>query len=485
MNLNRNRKIARLPDCLGQDGRWLVEDRPAVGAEPPARAGKRCAASCDHARSNSSDRRWGVAATPVRARPQALKLDFIPCRHTTQSTTTNGHSITFSQAIAMSATLACCCGRGRPISGAFLSRRRSADVRCQTVSNRVKPLFPKPSSEFVEIRAIRVKAFASSDFGFRISDFKSVSPVVKNFLQISEISVSQPLYIMTHTGKIGRLPKSLRDQLGHRLEDGLAGPEILAWLNQLPEVQQILDDHFDGRPITEQNLSDWRQAGHLEWIRREEARQAIVGLAEQADDVNDLVGGRHLVDEFALVVVAEIHRLSRLLLSDEVDLEKRWKRLREINRELGQLRKQDHEASKLRLAEERCALDVLKEQKNELRARQFGVDAALRQRIQVKIQANQAAWDEQMASLQRRLDAALVRRPAPVSEPAGEPEPELAPTPDCDTDPDSDSAPEIPPAEQEAEQEETKLPPPSSSGNRAKKSTQSPRIQVNRGKSRL
>jgi hypothetical protein len=287
---------------------------------------------------------------------------------------------------------------------------------------------------------------------------------------------------MTHTGKIGRLPTTLRDQLGHRLEDGLPGTEILAWLNQLPEVQEILDDHFDGRPITEQNLSDWRQAGHLEWIRREEARQAIVGLAEQADDVNDLVGGRHLVDEFALVVVAEIHRLSRLLLSDEVDLEKRWQRLREINRELGQLRKQDHEASKLRLAEERCALDVLKEQKNELRARQFGVDAALRQRIQVEIQANQAAWDKQMASLQRRLDAALAHRPAPVSEAACEPEPELAATPDSDSD--SNSAPEIPPLEPESEPEETQLPPPPPADQRAKQPRKSPGIRVNRGKSR-
>jgi len=288
---------------------------------------------------------------------------------------------------------------------------------------------------------------------------------------------------MTHTGKIGRLPTTLRDQLGHRLEDGLTATEILDWLNQLPEVQQILDDHFDGRPITEQNLSDWRQAGHLEWIRREEARQAIVGLADQVDDVHDLVGDRHLVDSFALVVVAEIHRLSRLLLSDEVDLEKRWQRLREINRELAQLRKQDHEASKLRLAEDRCAMEVLREQQKELRARLPWSNTALRQRIQVEIQANQAAWDKQMASLQRRLDAALAHRPAPVSEAACEPEPELAATPDSDSD--SNSAPEIPPLEPESEPEETQLPPPPPAGQRAKQSRKSPEIRVNRGKSCL
>jgi hypothetical protein len=284
---------------------------------------------------------------------------------------------------------------------------------------------------------------------------------------------------MTHTGKIGRLPTTLRNQLGHRLEDGLAGTEILAWLNQLPEVQQILDDHFDGRPITEQNLSDWRQAGHLEWVQREEARQAIVGLAEQADDVNELVGCRHLVDEFALVVVAAIHRLSRLLLSDEVNLEKRWQRLREINRELAQLRKQDHEATKLRLAEERCAVEMLKEKQKELRSRLLGADEALQQRIRAEIRANQAAWDAQMAALQRRLDAALARRPAPVSAPAAEPE--LAPTPDSDSE--SDSTPEIPPADPESAQEETQYTPRPAARKSTIMSKQSTPIVVNRGKS--
>jgi hypothetical protein len=40
-----------------------------------------------------------------------------------------------------------------------------------------------------------------------------------------------------HTGKIGWLPKNIRDQLGLRLEDGQAGSEIVPWLNALPEAQ--------------------------------------------------------------------------------------------------------------------------------------------------------------------------------------------------------------------------------------------------------
>ena len=280
---------------------------------------------------------------------------------------------------------------------------------------------------------------------------------------------------MTHTGKIGRLPQNLRDQIGHRLEDGLTGLEILDWLNPLPEVQQILDDHFDGRPITEQNLSDWRQAGHLDWLRREEARQAIANLAEQADDVHDLVGARHLADDFALVLVAEIHRLSRLLLSDEGDLETRWKRLREINRELAQLRKQDHAAAKLRLEEERRTWEILRERKQMLAYRLLGADALLRQRLKAEMKEVEAALEEQMAVVRRRMAAARRGQSAPVSEPAYEPEPEL------------DSEPEIEPEiEPETEPEETQFtPPPPPAPKMGKNTNPSRRIAVNRGKSCL
>ena len=61
----------------------------------------------------------------------------------------------------------------------------------------------------------------------------------------------------THTGKIGRLSKDRRHQLALRIEDGLLGSDIVHWLNQQPDVQQVLNQYFHGHPITEQNLSAW------------------------------------------------------------------------------------------------------------------------------------------------------------------------------------------------------------------------------------
>jgi hypothetical protein len=56
----------------------------------------------------------------------------------------------------------------------------------------------------------------------------------------------------THVGKIGRLPKSVRHLLGRRIEDGEPGTEIVKWLNGLPGVLDVLQEQFDGHPITEQ-----------------------------------------------------------------------------------------------------------------------------------------------------------------------------------------------------------------------------------------
>jgi hypothetical protein len=90
---------------------------------------------------------------------------------------------------------------------------------------------------------------------------------------------------LTHQGKIGRLPKTLRDQVNRRLENGEKGRSIVAWLNSLPEVQAILAAHFEGKPVREQNLSEWRKRGYRQWLLRREAQAmaAEIGHLPAAD----------------------------------------------------------------------------------------------------------------------------------------------------------------------------------------------------------
>ena len=82
---------------------------------------------------------------------------------------------------------------------------------------------------------------------------------------------------MTRRGKIARLPKNIRDQVNQRLDDGERGAPIVAWLNSLPEVQAILARDFDGKAITEQNLSEWRKGGYRDW----QARCQLLEIAQR------------------------------------------------------------------------------------------------------------------------------------------------------------------------------------------------------------
>ena len=77
---------------------------------------------------------------------------------------------------------------------------------------------------------------------------------------------------MSRIGKIARLSQYLREQLNRRIEDGEPGRKLVEWLNSSASVRETLDIYFNGRPITEQNLSEWKQGGFKDWQRHQESR---------------------------------------------------------------------------------------------------------------------------------------------------------------------------------------------------------------------
>jgi hypothetical protein len=156
---------------------------------------------------------------------------------------------------------------------------------------------------------------------------------------------------MTRNGKIARLPYGIREELNRRLRDGQFGPAVLKWLNELPECKKVLADEFDGKPITKQNLSEWRRGGYEEWVRKEEPRLQVQRLMEKAGDLEKEAGGMAIADRLGTVLAAELAVAAEQL--DEIkDPKERWARLKDITRELYRLRREDHHARKLRMAEE-------------------------------------------------------------------------------------------------------------------------------------
>jgi len=203
---------------------------------------------------------------------------------------------------------------------------------------------------------------------------------------------------MTRNGKIARLPRRLRDELNTRLDDGEQAKDLIQWLNQLDEVQKILSGDFAGRPINEQNLSEWKQGGFLDWQRRQEARDGVRRLIEHSDDIEDAAEDENISDRLASILAAELAERARMLLQETTDPKQQWQYLRQALRQLHLLRKADQRAERARMDAARWEHEMARWQ----------LDREQREEEKKK-QEMSDAFDEVMAPLR-----AALKRPALV-----------------------------------------------------------------------
>jgi len=87
----------------------------------------------------------------------------------------------------------------------------------------------------------------------------------------------------TGNGKIANLPSNIRDELNYRINDGEQGIELVAWLNAKPEVVEVIHERFDGLPISEQNLSEWRKRGYKKWLVHHGMVDEVDALSENSE----------------------------------------------------------------------------------------------------------------------------------------------------------------------------------------------------------
>ncbi len=92
-------------------------------------------------------------------------------------------------------------------------------------------------------------------------------------------------------GKIGRMPKTVRDELNARLRDGESSATILPWLNAMPAVKAILKKRWRAEAVSDQNLSAWRNGGYKEWLQRQDELDQTKGLVEFSADLTRKTGG--------------------------------------------------------------------------------------------------------------------------------------------------------------------------------------------------
>jgi hypothetical protein len=156
----------------------------------------------------------------------------------------------------------------------------------------------------------------------------------------------------TGNGKIARLPRAVREELNRRLDDGEPADTLLPWLNERPEVQHVLAAQFGGRPVSPQNLSEWRQRGFRIWQRQRTACESAAALAERGQALGKTTR-QSLSDHLARVLAAELFQCLEALPEGDANPQARWQQLREIIHEARHLRRGDANARRLQIEAER------------------------------------------------------------------------------------------------------------------------------------
>ena len=169
---------------------------------------------------------------------------------------------------------------------------------------------------------------------------------------------------MTRNGKIARLPYAIRDLLNCRLRDGKQGVKLMKWLNGLPKVQEVLAEEFGGRPISEQNLSEWKQGGFEDWLRHQETRAWVRALADESADLEEIAGDFSVADWLSAPLAVALGRWVHEITVGAQNNPEQRKGLLAIARELAELRRSDHEEERLRIDRERWVAEQ-EEKKNE------------------------------------------------------------------------------------------------------------------------
>ncbi len=154
---------------------------------------------------------------------------------------------------------------------------------------------------------------------------------LRNWAGVRELArAMDTLKFKNRRGKIARLPSRIREELNLRLDNGDPGPELLAWLNGLPEVQAILARQFGGRPIRQQNLSEWRLGGWQDWMQEQAALEAAGRIPEETREtmVPDGSGKPSLVETLTHWLSLRYVMVTRRI--NEAEGERHWRLLREF-----------------------------------------------------------------------------------------------------------------------------------------------------------
>jgi hypothetical protein len=164
----------------------------------------------------------------------------------------------------------------------------------------------------------------------------------------------------TRNGKVARLPLEIREQLNVRLADGEPGNRLVEWLNSNPDVMNMMAERFEGRPITEQNISEWRQGGYEEWVTLHAFLDETRVISENAGAIS---GTGMTSDHLHMVLLAHhAHLLQNLVTMPEDEFNRRLKTVTKLTASIMKMQRSEQNEVRLQLQRER--LELQREKQN-------------------------------------------------------------------------------------------------------------------------
>jgi hypothetical protein len=164
---------------------------------------------------------------------------------------------------------------------------------------------------------------------------------------------------MTRRGKIARLPQPIREQVNQRLENGEEGKKIVEWLNTLPEVTSLSAADFDGQPVTDSKLSNWKLGGYREWEEQQAALETMLQFQSEAVQLSQ-AGGPQVIEQLALCLTARLATALRPSFAGSDDPAQRLEQLRRLRRDIVALRKGDHDEQWVKIQRDKLELELKK-----------------------------------------------------------------------------------------------------------------------------
>jgi hypothetical protein len=166
---------------------------------------------------------------------------------------------------------------------------------------------------------------------------------------------------MTRNGKIARLSTVVREELNRRINNGEQGKSLVKWLNSLSEVQTITTAEFGGKPIREQNLSEWKKGGYRDWRARQERHEFIRQLEQEAEDLGAVMETEAINRHLSLVLTAEL-ALAIRDVQQIADPKDRVRCLAQIVGGFARIRREESNASRAEIVREHWEEEVAKKE---------------------------------------------------------------------------------------------------------------------------